>query len=57
MSDSEVAVVELVSVRAVDRVGVIADHGPLLETGSLGTFKGNTPAIAVAQMINLKFKK
>ncbi len=56
MANPQVAVEELVRVGAVDGVGVVADHGPLLEASAFRALERDSTTIPVAQVINLKKK-
>ena len=54
MADPQVGVVELEGVGAVDRVGVVAHHRPLLEPGSFRALEGDATPVPIAQMVNLQ---
>jgi len=57
VADPQVAVEELVGVGAVDGVGVVANHCPLLETGAFRALERDPTTVPVAQVINLKEKE
>jgi len=57
VANPQVAVEELVRVGAVDGVGVVANHCPLLETGAFRALERDPTTVSVAQVINLKKKE